>query len=272
MKFPIALQLYSIRDDLEKDFDGTIRKVKELGYDGVEFAGFYGNDPAKIRSLLDEVGLPAISAHVPYDQMKEDIDKVIEDYTAIGCKYIAIPYLVESDRPGTPGFAAVIENAKKFGAAMKEKGITLLYHNHDFEFLKVDGEYALDILYSEVPESLLETEIDTCWVNVAGENPSEYILKYTGRSPVVHLKDFYMTGKKPEKMYELIGIQDDGKDDEAAAFEFRPVGKGLQDFPKILEASEKAGAKWIVVEQDMPSMGLTAMECAKVSIDYLRSL
>lgn len=145
----------------------------------------------------------------------------------------------------------------------------LLYHNHDFEFVKIDGKYALDILYDTVPADLLKTELDTCWVNVGGENPADYVRKYTGRAPVVHLKDF--AGEKSEHMYELIGIEEEKKE-EKQKFEFRPVGYGKQDFKAILAASEDAGAEWVIVEQDQPSMGKTPLECAKMSIDYLRSI
>ena len=272
MKFPIALQLYSIRDVLENDFENVIRKVKEFGYDGVELAGLSGIQPEKFKKILEELELKPLSSHVPYTEFVEDAEKVAEDYGTVGCEYVAIPYLVEECRPGTPGFPEVVENITRFGKILKEKKITLLYHNHDFEFVKVDGEYGLDLLYRSVPSEYLQTEIDTCWVNVAGENPSEYILKYTGRSPVVHLKDFYMPGKKPEKMYDLIGITDEEKEKAKEGFEFRPVGQGMQDIPSILKASEKAGAKWVVVEQDMPSMGLSSLESVKASIDYLRSL
>ena len=147
--------------------------------------------------------------------------------------------------------------------------MTLLYHNHDFEFMKLDGKYALDILYEKVPAELLQTELDMCWVNIGGENPAEYLLKYTGRAPVVHLKDFW--GEKSEDMYELIGI-DRKLPTRPANFEFRPVGSGKQDFPAILKAAEQAGASWVVVEQDKPSMGLTALECAAKSRAYLKSI
>lgn len=271
MKFPIALQLYSVRDEMEKDFAGTVKKVKAMGYDGVEFAGLYGQAPTDIKALLDEVGLVALSAHVPYVEMMADPEKVLKDYADIGCKFVAIPYLTEEYRPGQEKFNEVIEGAKLLGKIAKEMGMTLLYHNHDFEFCKIDGQYALDILYQEVPADLMETELDTCWVNVGGEYPPSYIRKYSGRAPVVHLKDFSLSGSKPKKMYELIGIEDDGEE-EKSTFEFRPVGYGQQDIPSILAASEDAGASWVVVEQDMPSMGKTSLECAAMSIHYLKTL
>lgn len=150
--------------------------------------------------------------------------------------------------------------------------MTLLYHNHDFEFTKVDGAYALDRMYADIPAALLQTELDTCWVNVAGESPVAYLNKYAGRAPVVHLKDFVMPGKKPAHMYELIGVDDDGAPGEDEVFEFRPVGYGAQDFPAIIAAAAAAGAKWVVVEQDQPSLGKTSLECAALSIAYVNSL
>ena len=194
-KFPIALQLYSVRDDLEKDFEGTLKKVKELGYDGVEFAGLYGKSPAEVKALCEKYGLVPISAHVPFVDMMADPEKVLGDYAAIGCRFVAIPYLTEEYRPGTDGFQKTIEGARLLGETAKKLGMTLLYHNHDFEFAKIDGKYALDVLYDTVPADLLQTELDTCWVNVGGENPAAYVRKYTGRAPVVHLKDFFL----PEK-------------------------------------------------------------------------
>ena len=145
--------------------------------------------------------------------------------------------------------------------------MVLQYHNHDFEFTKLDGEYALDILYKEVGPDLLQTQLDTCWVNVGGENPSGYVKKYAGRIPTVHLKDF--AGSKSEKMYALIGIDDDKKEETKGTFEFRPVGKGVQNFKSIVAAADEGGAEWFIVEQDSPSMGYTALECAKISVDYL---
>jgi sugar phosphate isomerase/epimerase len=135
--------------------------------------------------------------------------------------------------------------------------------------MTIDGKYALDILYERVPADLLKTELDTCWVNVGGENPAEYIKKYAGRCPVVHLKDFF--GEKSEDMYELIGI-DKKAPARPSGFEFRPVGSGIQNFPAIIESAIASGAEWVVVEQDKPSMGLTPMECAKKSIEYVKSI
>ena len=268
MSLPIAVQVYSVRDDANADLYATLKKIKEMGYDGVEFAGLYGNKPADIKAWCAELGLVPVSAHVPYVDMLKDPIGVLSDYAEIGCKYVVVPYLMPEHRPDNANFPYVVEFIGIIGKAAKTFGLQLLYHNHDFEFLKIDGKYALDILYDTVPADLLQTELDTCWVNVGGENPAEYVKKYTGRAPVVHLKDF--TGEKSDDMYELIGI-DKKAPTRPSGFEFRPVGMGLQDFPAILASAQAAGAGWVVVEQDQATMGLTPLESIKKSIDYLKS-
>ena len=132
-----------------------------------------------------------------------------------------------------------------------------------------NGQYALDYIYTEIGPDLLQTELDTCWVKVAGECPVAYIKKYAGRSPVVHLKDFIKEGK-PANMYELIGIETEKKE-ETGKFEFRPVGHGMQDFPPILEAAVESGAEWVVVEQDQ-SYDTASIDAIKMSREYLKGL
>ncbi len=264
-KLPIALQVYSVREDAEKDFRGTMEKVKEMGYDGVELAGLYGRTAVELKAILDEVGLSLVSAHVPVAELEKD--EVLDDYAATGMKYIAIPWM--KVEPTVESVGQCVKQIRGIAERCRERGMSLLYHNHDFEFAKVDGSYILDTYYREVPKELLQTELDTCWVNVGGEDPAAYLLKYTGRAPIVHLKDF--EGQKTDNMYGLIGTGEK-KGGHASAFEFRPVGYGRQDIPAILEASGRAGAEWVIVEQDSPSMDKTPMECARMSIAYLRNL
>ena len=268
MSIPVALQLYSVREDMKKDFEGTLKKVKDMGYSGVEFAGLYDKEPAYIKQLLADIGLAAVSAHVPYAELIKDTQKTLADYADIGMKYIAVPYLDEQNRPGTPEFNITMAYIMAVGNAALGHGLTLLYHNHDFEFVKLDGEYALDVMYKKIPPELLQTELDVCWVHVATGDPVGYINKYAGRAPIVHLKDY--TGAKNDNMYELIGI--DKKVKDSGEFEFKPLGQGKVDIPGVLNAAQNAGTQWLVVEQDRPSPGKTALECAKISRDYLKGL
>lgn len=264
-KWPIALQVYSVRDNAAADFAGTMKELKAMGYDGVELAGTYGMTAVECKKILDEVGLELVSAHVNIDLLEDDA--VLDDYAATGIKFVAIPWLVGPKDAAE--LEAVIARIRKIGERVKAKGMQLLYHNHDFEFEKINDAYILDTYYSRIPAEYLQTELDTCWVNVGGEEPAAYVRKYTGRAPIVHLKDF--AGSKSENMYALIGT-DSAKEESTGKFEFRPVGYGRQDIPAILQASEDAGAGWVVVEQDSPSMGKTPMESVKMSIEYLKGL
>jgi len=268
----IGYQLYSAREECVKDLAGVLKQLKAMGYDAVEFAGFYGHTADEIKTLLDEAGLVAISDHVPYAVIEADMFAVISDHVKIGCKYIAIPYLADEYRPGQPGFAEVIRTINKFGRLCKEAGIQLLYHNHDFEFVEVSGMYGLDFLYAAVEADILQTEIDTCWVNYSGVNPSEYVRKYAGRAPIVHLKDFVGSkgGAQPYALIKADG-SDDGENAAETTFEFRPVGHGCQDVPSIVAAGLEAGACCFVVEQDQ-WYNRTPLEAAKMSVDYLKSI
>ncbi len=269
MALPVALQLYSVRNEIASDMRGTLLKVKALGYDGVELAGLFGNDPSEVRKMCEEIGLAVVSAHIPYQNMAKDPHAALLRYALTGCRYAVVPYLAKEDRYGTENFSVVLENIKKIGAVANELGLTLLYHNHDFEFAKAGDRYVLDMMYEEIDAEHLQTELDTCWIKVAGEDPVEYINKYSGRAPIVHLKDF--VGERSDSMYALIGLDED-KPKSENSFEYRPLGMGVQNFSTILEAAETADTEWVVVEQDDPSMGLTPLECAQKSREYLRTL
>lgn len=271
-KYPIGIQLYSVRSDLANDFEGTLKAISEMGYDGVEFAGLYGKTPEQVKELCAKYNLVPISAHIPLAEMQSDPDKTFAAYNAIGCKYAAVPYLGTEDRPLQKNYDETVKSIDFLGKKAKEYGIQLMYHNHDFEFVKLEnGEYGFDDMYSRIPKEYLTAEIDVCWVNVAGEDPCDYLKKYSDRIPVVHLKDFVMKGKNAGNLYNLIGMEEGEKSDEEA-FSFRPVGYGAQDIPGIIESLEGSVCQWLIVEQDEPSMGRSRLECAKMSIDYLKSL
>lgn len=264
---PIALQLYSVRDDLAADFYGTLKQVKEMGYDGVELAGLGHKDPKEVRAMIDELGLKMNSSHVPVDEMQREGG--LARYKQAGCDYVVIPWIHYGGH--NQHFEENLKTIGELAHRAHEEGLTLLYHNHDFEFKCVNGKTILDTIYDTVPADLLKTQLDTCWVKFAGSDPVEYLKKYAGRAPLVHLKDFWEAeGNGAEKgvPYDLIGKS--REDREEGGFEFRPIGHGIQDIPAILEASKAAGADWVIVEQD-ESVGRTPLEAVKMSVDYLRS-
>lgn len=276
MDVQLAYQIYSAREEAEKDLLLVLKELKNIGYDGVEFAGFYGHSADEVLAFLNQAGLRALSSHVPFDAIKSDPEGTIAYHKKIGCAFIAVPYLDDATRPGAKGFAATIREICAFGKMCKEAGITLLYHNHDFEFIEISGQYGLDFLYDAVPAEYLQTELDTCWVNIAGEDPSAFIRKYAGRCPVIHLKDFVGSRQGLEALYAL--IQENGMDDIEVkaskienAFDFRPVGHGVQDIPSIIKAGLESGAKWFVIEQDRSSER-SPLEDAKLSCETVRGL
>jgi len=273
-KLPVGLQVYGLRGELQETpdrFPALMQQVKAMGYDGVELAGLYGLSAQHVRDALADCGLVPVSAHVPLAEMTADAEKVAEDYTLIGCRYIAVPYLPEEYRPLTDGYAGVLEEIARISEVMKGYGITLLYHNHDFEFVRMpDGSYGLDDIYAKIGPDSLQAEPDTCWIKVAGADPVAWIKSYAGRVPVVHLKDFIRIGS-PKNLYELIGIESEEVKDTDSVFEFRPVGFGQQLWEPILGASIEAGAKWVIVEQDQ-HYAISALEAARRSREYLKIL
>ncbi len=270
---PVGIQVYGLRDLLEntpENFKNVMQKVKEIGYDGVELAGLYVLTPEYVKSVLDEVGLIPISAHVPFVDMMENLDKVIEDYSVIGVKYLVMPYMAEEYRPVNPeGFKSFLPLLNEVGKKIHDAGMTFLYHNHDFEFVKLEnGKWGYDEMFDSIPHDNLMSELDTCWCDVATGEAPEFIHKYTDRIPVVHLKDYIKKGEV-KNMYKLIGIdtEDDGSD--TGYFGFRPVGFGQMIWEPILEASIEANANYVIVEQD-EHYETDPLECARRSREYLR--
>lgn len=274
-KIPVAVQVYGLRDLLEEhpeNFRNVMQKIKDYGYDGVELAGLYGLKPAEVRDILREVGLVPISAHVPFADMVEDLDRVIADYSEIGVKYLVMPYMVEEYRPVNPeGFQKFLPLLNKVGERIHQAGMTFLYHNHDFEFVKLpDGRWGYDAMFEAIPHDHLMSELDTCWCDVATGKVTEFIQKYTDRLPVIHLKDYIKRGEV-KNMYKLIGIDQEESGEDEGYFGFRPVGFGQMIWEPILDAALRANTGWAVVEQD-EHYDMDPLECARRSREYLRIL
>ena len=272
---PVGIQVYGLRDLLEntpENFKDVMTKVKELGYDGVELAGLYGLEPEFVKKTLEEVGLTPISAHVAFDEMMNDIDKVIADYSTIGVKYLVMPYMAEEYRPANPeGFKKFLPLLNQVGEKIHKAGMTFLYHNHDFEFVKLEnGKWGYDEMFDSIPAENLQSELDTCWCDVATGEAPEFVKKYKDRIPVVHLKDYIKKGEV-KNMYKLIGIEEEESEGDTGYFGFRPVGFGQMIWEPVLDAAIEANANWVIVEQD-EHYELEPLECARRSREYLRIL
>lgn len=247
----LAMQAYSVRDAAEADFVQCMRDLKQMGYDGVELAGTYGMTAVQVKEILDEIGLELVSAHVGADLMWDDT--LMADYAATGMKYIAVPWF---HKPTDPAFLADnIEKFRELGQRMRSFGLTLGYHNHDFELAEVpgDGRCALEAYYEEIPNHLLVTQLDLAWVKAGGYDPVAFLRRYPHRAPTVHIKDYVGT----------FGEED---------FSLCPVGEGTQDVPALLAAAEAVGTQWLIVEQDHANGGRSQMECAAISAKNLKKL
>ena len=271
-KFKVGLQLFSVRNEMEKDMEDTLKRVKDMGYDNVEFAGYFGKTAEEVKELLDKYGLDCASVHQGIDPFREQGQPAYDYIKTIGVSYDAIPgYNIKyylDDLDGT------IERFTEVGKRMKENGIQLLYHNHDFEFRKIDGEYIMDKLYRTIPEQYLQPEFDTCWIHYAGINPSEYIKQYDGRCKVLHLKDFICKNISDGPIYDIIKEADERSSVETRperGFEFRPVGYGVQNFEEIIKSAEDIGVEYLIVEQDASPSG-NPLSDAKKSREYLKSI
>lgn len=261
-KVMLGYQLLSAYKQAAEDLYGTLRQIREMGYDGVEFIGFFGHDPKEVRAMLDELGLIGMSTLMPFANLRDDVYKVISDCKVVGCKYISILLMDPGLIPGSAGFAGVLRDIIRIAGIVRQADMRLLYHHHGWEFGEISSQSALDFMTTAVPDDMLWPELDCYWVKHAGCDPIEYIRKYANRCDIIHLKD-YVGFKEGAVKFDSA--------DESLPFEFKPVGHGWQDTPATVEAGIAAGAKWLVVEQDAPSANRTPMEDARMSIEYLRN-
>ena len=273
--FKLGLQLYSVRDEMEKDMDACLKAVKEMGYECVEFAGFFGKSAEEVKAMLDKYGLEAVSSHQTVG-VKDDeplkAEETVKYLNTLGVKYCAIPWYGKenyvNDWDGT------MAKFKKSSEILKKGGIDLYYHNHDFEFDKINGKTIHEMIFDNLGLDVIKPELDVCWVHYAGYEPTEVMKKYAGRIEILHLKDFVCKNLGGGPVYALIdnsGSEETKASKEDNGFEFRPVGYGIQDMPKIVEAAKECGIKYLIVEQD-GHPNATSIEDAKKSIDYLKSI
>lgn len=228
-KIPIALQMYTLRDDTEKDFAGTIRKVAEIGYAAVELAGHGNLSLHELSSLLADNHLKVAGSHIGLDRLENELPKVIEESLALGNRYVVVPYLAEERRRTAEDYKKVAGILNSLGETLQASGLTLCYHNHDFEFQTLDnGQIGEDILLENTEPALVKAEVDTYWVLKGGQDPVAFVQKHTGRVPLMHLKDR-----------------------DRADGSFAPVGTGDLPLDALVAAAPGVGTEYLIVEQDV---------------------
>jgi sugar phosphate isomerase/epimerase len=255
----VAVQLYTVRDLMKDDFEGTIAKVAQIGYKEVEFAGYFGRTAQQVKDILTKNGLTAPSTHVQYDELDDKFQSVIEFSKTVGMSYIICPWIPEDVRKSPDIWKQASEKFNKCGEQTKKAGMQFGYHNHWFEFLPTDGKLPYDELLKDCDASLVKMEMDLCWIIAAGGEPVKYFEKYPGRFPLVHVKDLKT---KPN-------VTSGGAQNYGDTVDLTEVGSGIIDWKKIFAHSQQAGIKHYIVEHDHPKQPI---ESITKSYEYLSNL
>src|SRR5215468_1419518 len=192
---PVGLQLYTLRDQLEKDVAGTIQQIAKIGYQDVEIYSLYGKSPAEFRTILKDNGITASSGHYLLPDVKTQWDLRVADAQALGLKYMVNAILQPEERKSFDDYKRLVDVFNQAGEKAQSAGIQFCYHNHNFEFTKYDNTTAYEYLLNTLDPKLVKFEMDCFWVTHAGQDPVVYFKKYPGRFPLLHIKD--MKGKQP---------------------------------------------------------------------------
>ncbi|HYJ80167.1 MAG TPA: sugar phosphate isomerase/epimerase [Longimicrobiaceae bacterium] len=243
---PIGVQLYTVRELLARDFEGTLARVAEIGYREVEFAGYFSRSPAQVRRALGGAGLDAPGAHVDLDAIGEGWERTLAAAAEMGHRYLIVPWIPEVQR--TPaGYRRLAERFNRAGEQARRAGIRFGFHNHDYDFAPVGGEVPYDVLLAETDPELVVQELDLFWIAAGGGDPLEYFARFPGRFHLVHLKDMDATPQR----------------------RMTDVGQGAIDFARILAHARQAGIRHYFVEHDSPASPLASI---RASYEFVRRL
>ena len=244
----IGLQLYTVRDALARDFDGTLARVAAIGYRDVEFfAGYAGRRPEAVAAALARHGLRAPAAHVALDALRTQWSATVDAAHVIDHDFIVVPWLDQKERRTIADYERLADLFNRFGRSAREADLRFAYHNHDFEFAPLSGRIPYDVLLDRTDPELVEFEIDVYWVVKAGHHPRAYFDRYRGRFPMVHVKD--SAGPPAHRMTD--------------------VGAGSIDFRRIFARRKNAGIEHAFVEHDSPA---DAMASIRASYQHLSKL
>jgi sugar phosphate isomerase/epimerase len=245
-QIPIALQMYTLRNEAVNDFKGTLDKVAQLGYEGVELAGYGDLTVKEIKQVLDDLGLKVASSHIALSELRADAAKIIDDQKELGSSFVVCPYLEPEERTEKDYFR-LIDDLNEIGEKCADEGITLCYHNHEFELAALsNGRTALETILNETNPEWVKAEFDIYWLTFAGERPDEWLERYRDRSPLVHLKDMTSDGERF----------------------FAELGTGGVDLESVLEFGNRGSVEWWVVEQDETRN--SPIESVKRSLEFLK--
>lgn len=234
MKEPvIAAQLYTLRDYTKtpEDLRTTFHRVKEMGYNAVQVSAIGPMEEHIVKEAADKEGLTICATHIGFDRLQNDIDRVISQHKLWDCRFVGIGSMPDSYRSDREGFVRFAKEASEYGRKLAQQGLTLIYHNHNFEFRRFGKTTGMELLFEESDPAAFQFEIDTYWVQAGGADPVEWIKKMKGRMEVVHFKDMALGENNQQIMAE--------------------VGEGNLNWKEIITSCREIGARWCAVEQDV---------------------
>jgi sugar phosphate isomerase/epimerase len=248
----ISLQLWSIKDDISKDFEGSLRQVAAMGFRGVEFAGNFGpyaNNPQALKNLLDELGLKAAGAHISFDKVNEkNFYATVAFYQTLGCKNLIIPW---DDRISTKaGALQVAAELNSLAARLQAYGMRTGYHNHHEEMIEVDGKTIWEWIADATPSEVILQQ-DVGWTTYAGKDPIHFVKKYPSRTVLTHYKAKLPKGVSGTPI----------------------IGKDVIHWQELYVTNrDVGGTEWLTVEQEEYPNGMSPMESVKASLQGLRAV
>jgi len=242
----VALQMYTLRNECELDYAGTLKKVAAIGYPAVQVSPLLKYKATEIKKWMDDLGLGSAGTHVSLELLENDLPAAVAKAKDLGTDWVALASLPAERRKTAEDWRTMGKLLTGFAARLKAEGVNFAYHNHDFEFAKFEGRCGYDIMYEAADQRLVHNEIDTYWVAYGGQDPVAYLKRFAGHLQLTHLKDM---GPPPEKRMV-------------------PIGEGILDWPQIIRASQDGGAEWLCIEQD-ECAPLAPLEAARRSFENL---
>lgn len=224
----IGVQLYTVRDAVQRDLEGTLARVAAIGYEEVEFAGYAGRTAAQVRDAVRRAGLSAPSAHVPLAALGPGWDRVLDDAHTVGHRFLVMPWLDEKDRPNLDAYRRIADRLNRAGEAASRAGLRFAYHNHAFEFTPMENRLPYDVLLEATDPAHVSLELDLYWITKGGQDPLVYFARWPGRFRLVHVKD--SAGPPEHHMAD--------------------VGAGTIEWARIFAHRKQAGIEHFFVERD----------------------
>jgi sugar phosphate isomerase/epimerase len=251
---PFGLQLYSLRDQLEKDVPGTLAQVKAMGFSEVESAGFYGLSASDFRAALGKAGLSCRSGHYPFERLRDDASSLFRDVKTVGSTFVVCPWIPHDGKFTREDCLEAVRVFTKAARLARDQGLRFAYHLHGYEFEPSPEGTLFDTLAAETPADLVSFEVDVLWARAGGADPAALIEKLGSRAVLTHLKDL-----SPE-------IQFTPPTSSLPVTGNVVLGTGILDFPAILAASRKAGVEMHYLEDESPE----SADHLPRSLKYLR--